>query len=39
MEIGRGLPSSPRRPQSQSLKVKMYGVALISSTMLFAPEQ
>ena len=37
--IGRGLPSSPSRAQSQSLKVKMLGVELISSTMLSWPEQ
>ena len=37
--IGRGSPSMPRRPQSQSLKVKIYGVALISSTIVFFPEQ
>ena len=39
MWIGRGRPSRPRRSQSHSLNVKMYGVALISSTMLSAPEQ
>ena len=39
MLIGRGRPSRPSRSQSQSLKVKMKGVALISSTMVSAPEQ
>src|SRR5690606_41754047 len=37
--IGRGLPSKPRRCQSQSLKVKRFGVELISSTTAFIPEQ
>ena len=37
--IGRGRPSSPSLSQSQSLKVKMYGVALISSTIASFPEQ
>lgn len=37
--IGRGSPSNPKRPQSQSLNVKILGVALISSTMAPAPEQ
>ena len=37
--IGRGLPSRPSRPQSHILNVKMYGVALISSTIASAPEQ
>ena len=35
--IGLGCPSRPRRIQSYILKVKMYGVALISSTRLSAP--
>ncbi len=38
-EMGRGFPSRPMRPQSHNLKVKIYGVALISSTTLLAPEQ
>ena len=36
---GRGTPSRPSRPQSHILKVKMYGVAEISSTMELRPEQ
>ena len=37
--MGRGFPSSPRRFQSQSLKVKILGVELISNTIALAPEQ
>ena len=36
---GLGLPSKSKRCQSYILNVKIYGVALISSTMLFIPEQ
>ena len=36
---GRGRPSRSSRIQSYILKVKRYGVALISSTRLPAPEQ
>nr|BFF25508.1 hypothetical protein GCM10025732_34730 [Glycomyces mayteni] len=36
---GAGMPSRPTRPQSQSLNVKMNGVAEISRTIEFAPEE
>ena len=39
MLMGRGFPSSPMRPQSHILNVKMFGVALISSTREPEPEQ
>jgi len=40
LQVNRGgRPSSPGRPQPHHLKVKTYGVALISKTMLFVPEQ
>ena len=47
LDVGRAVPEvdraglavQPSRPQSHILKVKMYGVALISSTIELRPEQ